>query len=414
MSEYKKRKECVICGNSDLKNILDYGDVPLAGFFPKESELENIKKYNLGLEYCPKCHLMQTNSTIDANVLFKDYRYLSSIGLQKHFNEYSEFLVDKFNLDGESKVLEFGSNDGVLLEPMQKLNIDIIGFEPSDNVSKVAIERGCNVINDYFNIDKAKECCSESSYDLVTASNCFAHIDDIHSVVKGVKYVLKGDGHFIFEVHYGKNIIEEYQYDNVYHEHIYYYTLNALKNLFEPYDMTIVDYMELSLHAGSIRVTVKNSKESYPEKVSLKLEEEESLGMTDISYYEDFKNGVLNHKDEIYKTLTKLKEEGKTIGAYGASGRANILCNFCGLDDTLIDYIIDESPERYNRFINNIPIYDKDKINPETDYILIFAWNYSNMIMSKLVDKYDFKYIIPFPEIRIISSVEELNYEKTL
>jgi SAM-dependent methyltransferase len=414
MKEYKKRTNCAICGNEHLDTILDYGEVPLAGFFPKEDELKSIKKYNLGLQYCSDCHLMQTNSTIDPDVLFKDYRYLSSVGLQKHFDEYSNFLIDRFSLNNASLVLEFGSNDGVLLKPMMDKEINITGFEPSDNVSKLAIEKGCNVINDYFSIDTVKKYCKESQYDLITSSNCFAHIDDIHSVVKGINYTLKENGHYVFEVHYGKNIIEESQYDNVYHEHIYYYTVNSLKNLFEQYDMTIIDVVEMPIHAGSIRVIVKNSKEEYNDKVKSFLNEEERLGMTSIEYYKDFEKNVLNHKHNLIQTINFIKRNGGSIGAYGASGRANILCNFCGLDDSMIDYIIDESPERYDRYINNIPIYNADKINPKTDYILIFAWNYSKMIMSKLVDKYNFQYIIPFPDIRTISNIGELNYEKTL
>jgi SAM-dependent methyltransferase len=414
MLVYNVRKKCAICGSVELHNILDYSDVPLAGHFPKKEELENINKYHLALQYCDNCNLMQTNSTINADVLFKDYRYLSSVGLQNHFNAYTEFLIDKFNLDANSHVLEFGSNDGVLLKPMLDKGINIIGFEPSDNISKIAIERGCNIINDYFNIEKAKEYCVESKFDLVTSSNCFAHIDDIHSVVEGINFVLKDGGDYVFEVHYGKNIIEELQYDNVYHEHIYYYNVNALKHLFDSYNMTIVDVMELPIHSGSIRLTVKNAKVDIPSNVLEFLNNEKEIGMTSLDYYKEFSNEVMKHRKDIRELLVTLKKEGKKIGAYGASGRANILCNFCDLDDTLIDYIIDESPERYNRFINNIPIYDKDKIDADSDFILIFAWNYSKMIMGKLVDKYDFKYIIPFPIIHIVESVEELENIKTL
>jgi len=414
MSVYNVRKKCAICGNVELNKILDYGDVPLAGNFPKKDELENIDKYHLALQYCNNCNLMQTNSTINADILFKDYRYLSSVGLQNHFNDYAEFLIDKFNLDTNSRILEFGSNDGVLLKPMLERGIGIVGFEPSDNVSKIAIERGCKIINDYFNNEKANQYCSESKYDLVTSSNCFAHIDDIHSVVAGIKFVLKDGGHYVFEVHYGKNIIEESQYDNVYHEHIYYYNINALKYLFDIYYMTIVDVIELPIHSGSIRVTVKNAKVDIPDKVVDFLNNEQEIGMANIDYYKEFSNEVMEHRKSIRKLLVSLKKEGKKIGAYGASGRANILCNFCDLDDSLIDYIIDESPERYGRFINNIPIYDKDKIDADSDFILIFAWNYSKMIIGKLVDKYNFKYIIPFPTINIVESVEELENIRTL
>jgi len=295
------------------------------------------------------------------------------------------------------------------------LGINVIGFEPSNNVSKIAIDNGCNIINDYFNIETVKKHdIGEASCDLVTSSNCFAHIDDIHSVVKGVKYILKPNGSYIFEVHYGKNIIEELQYENVYHEHIYYYTITSLNNLFKQYGMTITDVIELPIHSGSIRVTVKNSLEPLNNSVLNYLNKETEIGLTNVNYYDKYSELVSKHNYELLNLLRDLKNSGKTIAAYGASGRANILCNFCGIDNELIDYIIDESPERYGRYINNIPIYNLDKIDVNSDYILIFAWNYSKMIIAKLENKYDFKYIIPLPELKIVNNTSDLNNNKTL
>jgi SAM-dependent methyltransferase len=414
MSEYKKRTKCAICGGEEFVTVLNYGEVSLAGFFPKEDQLNNIKTYELSLLYCPTCHLLQSNSIVEADYLFKDYRYLSSVSLQKHFNEYSKYLIEYFNLNSNSKVLEIGSNDGVLLKPLNDSGILAKGFEPSDNVSKIAIDRGCDIIHDYFNFENAQKYCVKNSFDLITASNTFAHVDDIQSVVKGIHYALKEDGCFIFEVHYGKNIIEELQYDNVYHEHIYYYTVTALKYLFDMNNMTIVNVDEIPLHSGSIRVIVFNKVEPVNEKIVQVLEKEKLLGVDTPKYYDDFKNRVLIHQHELYKCLIGIKNKGYNIAGYGASGRANMLCNFNNIDNTLIDYIIDESPERYGRYINNIPILSSDKLNINTDYIVIFAWNYSKMIISKLINNYDFTYIIPFPDIRIINRIDEIEDINTL
>jgi len=417
MNEYKIRKKCAICDNKKLTTIVDYGNVPLAGFFPKKEELNDIKRYNLSLQYCNNCHLLQTNSVIDANILFKDYRYMSSVSLQKHFNEYAKYLYDKFNLNKKSKVLEFGSNDGVLLKPLMDLGVPVKGIDPSLNISKLAIEKGCDVIIDFFNVDTARKLYKKNSLDLVTSSNTFAHIDDIHSVVEGLHYCLKENGHFIFEVHYGKNIIEELQYDNVYHEHIYYYTIHALNILFKKHNMQIVNVDEIPLHSGSIRVIVINKplldKDINGNLLDM-IKKEKNIGITNMNYYDNYNNSVNLHKTELLDLLKNIKSQNKKIGAYGASGRANILCNFLGIDNTLIDYIIDESPERNGRFINNIPILDKEYIDPNSDYIIIFAWNYSKMIISKLVDKYDYKYIIPFPDICIVDSNEDIDKNNTL
>ncbi len=409
MSVYKKRIKCAICDSTDLHTVLNYGEVPLAGFFPKKEELDSIPKYPLQLVVCGNCFLMQTDSVIDADHLFKDYRYLSSVSLQKHFNEYSKYLIENFKLTKESIVVEIGSNDGVLQKPMMDAGIVVYGFEPSDNVSKMAMDKGCAVINDYFNDEQVKHYFKENTVDLITASNSFAHIDDIKSVVRGINYALKKDGHFIFEVHYGKNIIDGMQFDNVYHEHIYYYTISALEVLFQKHHMTIVDVKEISLHSGSIRVTVANDDLLY----FCKYPNED--GFKDLSYYQDYGIKVKDHCASILSMINELKNRGLKIAGYGASGRANLLCNYMGIDDKWIDYIVDESPERYNRFINNIPIVNSDKLDLSTDIILIFAWNYSKMIIKKLEERgLKFRYLILFPTIRIVNSYDEIKDDNTL
>lgn len=414
MSEYKKRTKCAICGNEEFTTILSFGEVPLAGFFPKKEELNNFTRYDLNILYCPKCHLIQTDSIVNGDFLFRDYRYLSSVSLQKHFNEFANYLVERFGLTEDSKVLDVGCNDGVLIKPLNDLGIPAVGIDPSDNVTKIAIDRGCNVIHDFFNLETAKKHFKEGELDLITSSNTFAHIDDIQSVVHGVAYALKKNGHFIIEVHYGKKIIDELQYDNVYHEHIYYYTLTALKYLFDMNGMTIVDVDEISLHSGCIRVTVINNVIPVNDKVSTFLVKEHILGIDNPSYYNEFARKVDEHRKKFRDLLYDLKSRGCRVAGYGASGRANMMCNCNGFDKTHIEYIIDESPERFGRYVNDIPILNQHEIDPETEYIVIFAWNYSKMIISKLMGMYNYKYIIPLPELRIITSVDEISTNNTL
>lgn len=414
MGEYKKRIKCAICGNDHFNTILSFGEVPLAGFFPKKEELDDFKKYDLNILYCPNCHLIQTDSIVDGNHLFRDYRYLSSVSLQKHFNTFADYLIERFGLTSDSKVLDVGSNDGVLLKPLNDLGIPATGIDPSDNVTKIAIDKGCNVVHDFFNFETAKKYFKEGEFDLITSSNTFAHIDDIQSVVQGVHYALKKNGHFIIEVHYGKKIIDELQYDNVYHDHIYYYTLTALKYLFEMNNMTIINVDEIALHSGCIRVTVINNVIPINDKVSSFLMREHQAGINNPKYYQDFATKVEEHRKKFYELLYDLKSKGYHIAGYGASGRANMMCNCNGFDNTIIDYIIDESPERFGRYVNDIPVYNADQIDPETEYMVIFAWNYSKMIISKLIGRFNFKYIIPLPELKIVTSVEEVGGNNTL
>jgi SAM-dependent methyltransferase len=409
-NEYRKRTECAICGNTNLDTIINYGKVPLAGDFPSVEDFQNEKKYNMDLQFCQKCTLLQTDSVIDSKVLFDDYRYMSSIGLSKHFTNVASFLKTKFNLSESSKILEIGSNDGVLLKPLQDLGLRPIGIEPAVNISKIALDKGCEVINDYFSEKNSSKYFDEDTFDLVVSNNCFAHIDDIHSIVKGVKKILKSTGHFVIEVHYVKNLIKQLQYDNIYHEHIYYYSLNSLKNLFDKFNMTIVDFEEIPIHSGSIRVILYNDVTVTPKHVEEKLELERQDGLTELNYFKNFGSDVKNHTKMIYDNLMDLKSKGYKIAGYGASGRANMLCNLANLDSSIIDFIVDESPERCGRYIagKHIPIVSKEHLlNNKPDYIIIFAWNFSKMIIEKLEGN-DFNYIIGFPEFKIIKEYSEL------
>ena len=380
---HKKRVECSSCGNKNFHEILDLGLVPLAGYFPSKEELENESAYPLKLVFCNKCQLVQTDSVINPDALFKDYRYMSSVGLSNHFKVVADKLNSKYDVSGKN-ILEIGSNDGVLLEPLSKLGANVIGVEPSINISKIAKQKGLNVINTYFNYENFKDDKYKSKYDIVLSNNTFAHIIDIKSVVEGIKHILKKDGIFIFEVHNLKNLIEENQWDNIYHEHIYYYSITALMNLFEQFNMSLIDFEEIPIHSGSIRVTVKNGNRVLPKKVMEKIEYESST-ICNLKYLNEYSKEVKNHIYNFNCIIQQLSKKYKIAG-YGASGRANMFCNLTDLDKDIVKFIVDESPERCNRYIANmgIPIVDVDTLkNSDVDLLIIFAWNYSKMIIEK-------------------------------
>ncbi len=405
MSDYQVRNKCAVCDNSSLQEVLNLNEVPLAGYFPTKNQLEEKSTYPLKLLFCDDCKLVQTDSVIDPDVLFKDYRYLSSVGLTNHFKELAKVLDDKFQVK-DKKILEIGCNDGVLLEPLSKLGADVVGVDPASNVVKLARDKGLNVIEDYFNYENFKE--HEDKYDLVLANNSFAHITDIKSIVKGVSHVLKPAGRFVFEVHYLKNLINENQWDNIYHEHIYYYSISALNNFFTKYGMTVIDFEEIPIHAGSIRVDVLNYNVDTPQKIfEILLEEHKTIGNS--NYMLDFTKRVDNHIEDFKNQIKKLSKDYKIAG-YGASGRANMFCNLTDLDENVVEFIVDESPERCGRYIANtkIPIVDVDTLkNSDVDIIIIFAWNYSKMIMEKTQFK-KYKYLVAFPDIQLVDSYDEL------
>ena len=408
MVGYEPREHCASCDGNNFEVLLDLGVVPLAGYFPTHDELENESKYPLSLLVCNDCKLVQTDSVINPELLFEDYRYLSSVGLSNHFKGVADILDERYSVKDKS-ILEIGCNDGVLLEPLNKLGANVEGVDPAVNIVKVAINKGLKVYNDYFNDDTFGSVEFRDKYDLVISNNTFAHIIDVQSVIKGITHVLKSNGDFIFEVHYLKSLIEGKQWDNVYHEHIFYYSITAINNMFKKYGMTVVDFEEIPIHAGSIRVTVRNSVVEVPQKVLDRIELEVTT-IADVDYLKKYGDDVKKHISDFNDSIKELSKE-YTIAGYGASGRANMFCNLTELDENIVKFIVDESPERYGRFIANtkIPIVEPSELDDtEVDLLIIFAWNYSKMIIDKTFWGF-FKYLVAFPTVQLVNNYDELD-----
>ena len=407
MIGYKKRKYCAGCDESNFLNVLSLGEVPLAGVFPLKEELDNESKYPLNLLFCKKCSLVQTDSFIEPQILFEDYRYISSVGLSNHFKEVASILDDRYDVEGLN-ILEIGCNDGVLLEPLSSLGANVEGVDPAKNIVKLAIDKGLNVYEEYFNDETFGSWEFEDNYDLVLSNNTFAHIPDIQSVVRGIKHVLRPDGDFVFEVHYLQSLIDGKQWDNIYHEHIFYHSITGLNNLFNKYDMTLIDFEEIPIHSGSIRVTVKNKNINTPQKVLDRIELE-SKTVANVEYLRSYGEDVRNHIINFNNIIEELKEN-HTIAGYGASGRANMFCNLTNLNSDIVKFIVDESPERCGRYIANtdIPIVDVETLkNSDVDLLIIFAWNYSKMIIEKTQFR-KFKYLVAFPTVQVVDTYDEL------
>jgi len=391
------REKCAGCDNNSFSIIYNFGEIPLAGSFPLEADKNDIKKYPLSIVMCNDCKLVQTDTLIEPEVLFKDYRYVSSVGMQKHFNSYADWLVSKEGVKPINSVLEFGCNDGPLLDALRSRGIhNTIGIDPATNIVKLGREKGLNIENDFFNSEFVVDNRWENKFDYILASNTFAHITDINSVVKGVEQSLKKDGKFIIEVQYLVDLVDKFQFDFMYHEHLYYYTVTSLNHLLSKHGLKIIDVERVPIHSGSIRVIATKDLNIRANSIVEELIEFEKE-------YVDLSNFSLS----IEKSLSNLKtflnnNKDKKIIGYGASGRANVVVGTLDLDSTDVDYIIDESPERYNRYTSNgkIPIHPPSQIG-KADYILIFAWNFADMIIEK-TKHLGIPYVIPFPQIKII------------
>lgn len=410
------RDDCRVCHSKNVIKFLSLGKVPLAGGFIKEEQIPKEQKFPLDVYFCKNCSLVQIMDVVPNEVLFKDYRYLSSVTktLRNHFEKHAKDLVSRYNLDKNSKVLEIGSNDGVLLKPLKELGISCIGFEPAKNVAKIAKSKGLAIIEEFFSEETAKAFLNKKGkVDMILASNVFAHIDYIDSVMKGIDLLLKENGVYVFEVHYIVDLIEKIQYDTIYHEHLCYYSVKALQTLMKRFGMEITFVKRIPIHSGSISVHAKRIKADnvIDKSVNDLIKLEKSMNLHNEEGFKEFAKRVKEKKEELVSLIKKLKSENKKIIAYGAPGRGTIMINYCNLGKDLIDYVIDESPERYGRLMpgKHIPIYPpsklrEDKKNP--DYVLILAWSYVKEIMEK---EKEFllnggKFIIPLPKVNIISS----------
>lgn len=388
-----QRTNCASCSSTGFTIIYDFKKIPLAGSFP--TDCKNIQKHPLKIVMCESCKLVQTDYLIDPKELFKDYRYISSVGMQKHFNEYADWLVDRQGIGKNKAILEFGCNDGPLLYALKQKGISAIGVDPATNIVKLGQAKDLTIIDDFFNYDFVKTNGISDHFDYILSSNSFAHIEDIQGVIQGVKAALKPEGKFIFEVQYLVDLVDKFQFDFMYHEHLFYYTLTSLQNLLNPHGLAILDFERISIHSGSIRVIVGNGESNQKVLDQIKAEQP----YLDLNNFSEHIATALNNLRDYLKNNKNLK-----IAGYGASGRANVVTSVLDLDQSLVHYIIDESPERYNKWTSNgkIPIYPPDHLNKvKPDVIVIFAWNFADMIIEK-TKHLGIPYVIPFPELKIV------------
>ena len=403
-----KRSDCRLCGSNKVVCFLQLSDMPRAGAYLKKEDLEKPEiSYPLDIYFCENCFSVQLIDIIPRETLFDDYRYLSSVAsnsVLEHFqiyaNEISELLTKKSDL-----VLEIACNDGILLKPIKDKGVNCLGVDPASNIVNVAKEKGLNVINDFFGEKIGEKILNEHGLaEIIVANAVFAHVDDMNDLTAGISKVLSDSGTFIFEVHHLADIIEDMQYDSFYHEHFSYHSIITLSKFLKKYDMEICKVKKFSIRGGMIRVYAKKniSNNKIDESVREFINQEQKLGLDKLETYQKFAKNVNEHKLEILNLLKKLKLEGKKIVAYGMSGRGNTLLNYWKVGTEIIDYGIDASPERYNRFVPgmHIPIRSPENSLLGVDYALLLAWIFKDDILKKENNFIENggKFIIPMPK----------------
>jgi len=411
--DMKIRTKCAFCDSNDMIKFMDFGNVALAGGFLKKSDFSSERKYNLSVNFCNDCFGVQVPEIIEPKIMFNDYFYFSSTieTLKKHFSLYAKKIQEKYLKDNfDSLIVEFGCNDGILLKPLADLGMsNLIGVDPATNVIATISDDRINIINNFFNqisSDYIKKNYGPAK--LILANNVFAHIPDIQGTTLAIKSLLDDDGAFIFEVHYLGKVINEFQYDMIYHEHIYYYSLISLINHFKRYDLEIFDVDEVDIHAGSVRYHVCKKGSIYSNNINRKVHDmmlkELAMGLNKSDAFINFSSLMSSKKKKLYELLDsiKLKNKDTSIVGYGASGRANTLIQYCGLDHSYLDYMIDDAPAKKGFYtpgshflIKGSECLDEDP----PDYLLILAWSFKDEIIKRCENyiKKGGKLIIPLP-----------------
>ena len=407
-------QKCQICNSKNIYEILDLGHSGLCDSLLTEKDINNPEKnYPLKLLKCKQCHLLQINYVVDNKEVFHlDYPYKSGITkvLKDLLHSTSKYCVDNFTFSKTPLVVDIGSNDGTLLEGFKKNGFKVLGVEPT-NIAKLANKKGIKTIQKYFDkntINFIKKKFNKA--EVITGTNVFAHIDKLDTLMKGVKSLLNTkNGIFVTESHYAVNILNEMQFDSIYHEHLRFYLLKPLILLLKKYGFKVIDAVKIPNYAGSIRVTATlNNNKVQKESVLKILKEEKKNGFYNYKIYDQYGKKVKKIKNDLNKMLWKLKLKKKKIIGVGCPGRSITLLAYCNITNQLIDYVAEQSSSlKLNMFTptTHIKIIDeKNMIKNQPDYALILSWHYGKSVIQNLKKKgYKGKFIIPLPTPKIVN-----------
>ncbi len=406
---------CRFC-NKPLTNIfVDLDTSPLSNaFIKKERIAEPERKYPLCAYVCDNCFLVQLDEFEKPENIFEDYAYFSSYSSTwlEHAKNYVDMIIEKFSFDKKNLIIEIASNDGYLLQFFKEKNIPILGIEPAVNVAKVAKEKGIPTITKFFTVNTANELKrNNKNADLIIGNNVLAHVPNLNDFVQGLKILLKTTGIITLEFPHILQLIQKNQFDTIYHEHFSYFSLLTVEKIFSFYGLTIFDVDEIPTHGGSLRIYIKhleNKDISIHERISVLLKKEKDEGLENLSTYTNFIKSVNEIKKQLQEFVNDVKNSGEKIVCYGAAAKGNTLLNYCKIGTNFIDYVVDQNPHKQGLFLpgTHIPIKNPDEIKKtKPDYLIIMPWNLKNEIMEemKIIRTWGGKFVIPIPEVKIIT-----------
>jgi 2-polyprenyl-3-methyl-5-hydroxy-6-metoxy-1,4-benzoquinol methylase len=404
---------CRFCQAILRYTFVDLGMSPLANSFLKPAQLQQMEPFYPLLVYiCEYCLLVQLEEFARPEQIFIDYAYFSSYSETwlQHAKEYTEMVVRRFALHAHSQVVEIASNDGYLLQYFVGKNVPVLGIEPAANVAAVAQQKGIPTLVQFFGQATAQALAAQGiQADLLVGNNILAHVPDLHDFVGGMKVLLQPQGVITLEFPHLLRLMEEHQFDTIYHEHFSYFSLITVEKVLTAHGLTLFDVEELSTHGGSLRIYACHAEDAatpISQRVMALKAQEEAAGFTRLEHYLAFAGQVKQTKRDILAFLIAAKNKGKSIVGYGAPAKGNTLLNYCGIRSDLLDYTVDRSPYKQGCFLpgTHIPIFHPDRIKEtQPDYLLILPWNLQEEIMEQMayIRTWGGQFVIPIPKVRV-------------
>ncbi len=406
-----ERAVCRSCGAPGCQTILSLGRTPLANALLSAAELQVPEPvYPLDLVFCGRCTLVQITETVPPEQLFREYFYFSSFSetMLQHAEELATRLIAARKLGAGSRVIEIASNDGYLLQYYQRAGVPVLGIEPAVNIARHAREeRGIPTVAEFFGQELASGLADGgNAADVIHAHNVLAHVADLNGVVCGIGKLLKDDGVAVIEAPYVKDLIDQVEFDTVYHEHLCYFSLTALKCLFARHGLSIADVERIPIHGGSLRIFASR-REEESDAVRKLLAEEDSWGVKSLPFYQNFGARVERLRDELVGLLQGFKAGGKRIAAYGASAKGSTLLNYFGIGGETLDFVVDRSTVKQGHYTpgTHLPIYAPQRLlETPPDYVLLLTWNFADEILAQQAEfrARGGRFIVPIPEVRVV------------
>ncbi len=406
---------CRFCTALLRHTFVDLGMSPLCESYVSADRMNQMEPfYPLHVFVCERCFLVQLDEFVSPQDIFTEYAYFSSYADSwvEHARQYAEMMIERFQLNGQSHVVEIASNDGYLLQHFVARGIRSLGIEPAANVASEAKKKGVPTIVEFFGEAFAQKLAADGQQaDVIAANNVLAQVPDLNDFVSGLKVLLRAGGVLTIEFPHLMRLMEENQFDTIYHEHFSYFSFITAARILKAHGLRVFDVDEIPTHGGSLRLYCCHDEDEAKPTCARAKElqmREESAGLTNLAHYRDFAEQVKETKRRILEFLIGAKQEGKSIAGYGAPGKGNTLLNYCGIRSDFLDYTVDRNPYKQGKFLpgTRIPIFGPERIREtKPDYLFILPWNFKDEIMKQCsyIGEWGGKFVVPIPEMRVFA-----------